>query len=229
MSMNEDPTFNIKFCQVVKKFPCLYNTNLSEYSNRAMQDMAWLKIAEIMEEKAPECKDRWRNLRGRYVKGKNKANIPRGSKRKHKEYYLAPYLNFLDPFLKPPRRKLRSMGTQDTEGGDNENSTDEVESADSEKSEEDSQSGDIESNTKRKRTSSIERVDVNSMNFFDQPPNNNPQQESLPHRHDPLDPDLAFLHSLLPDVRRMNESKKRKFKIAVLKLADQLLNPVTSD
>lgn len=37
------------------------------------------------------------------------------------------------------------------------------------------------------------------------------------------DPDLAFLYSLLPDFRDMNREQKRRFKVGILKLADNIL------
>lgn len=37
------------------------------------------------------------------------------------------------------------------------------------------------------------------------------------------DPDVLFLKSLLPDMQAMNESQKRKFKIGILKLSDDIL------
>ncbi len=40
------------------------------------------------------------------------------------------------------------------------------------------------------------------------------------------DPDLNFLKSLLPDMKSMTDNQKRKFKINVLKLSDDILNAV---
>lgn len=37
------------------------------------------------------------------------------------------------------------------------------------------------------------------------------------------DPDMMFLKSLLPDMKSMNDSQKRKFKIGILNLSDNIL------
>lgn len=37
------------------------------------------------------------------------------------------------------------------------------------------------------------------------------------------DSDFSFLKSLLPDIKNMNNSQKRKFKIGVLKIVDEIL------
>lgn len=44
-----------------------------------------------------------------------------------------------------------------------------------------------------------------------------------------VDPDMAYLQSLLPDMKAMDDRTKRKFNIGILKLADDLLNPTSSE
>lgn len=39
---------NIRFVQIVEKYPCLYNYNLDEYSRRDITEKAWDEIAEEM-------------------------------------------------------------------------------------------------------------------------------------------------------------------------------------
>ncbi|CAH1958986.1 unnamed protein product [Acanthoscelides obtectus] len=41
---------------------------------------------------------------------------------------------------------------------------------------------------------------------------------------DPPDPDLAFLHSVLPDIKSMKSNQKRRFKMGILNLAEQILS-----
>ncbi|CAH2010346.1 unnamed protein product [Acanthoscelides obtectus] len=53
-----------------------------------------------------ECKDRWKNIRGSYSKYRAKLQTKSGQGAKRvKEYYLAPHLLFLDPFLKSRKSK----------------------------------------------------------------------------------------------------------------------------
>ncbi|KAF5275769.1 hypothetical protein FQR65_LT16543 [Abscondita terminalis] len=40
-----------------------------------------------------------------------------------------------------------------------------------------------------------------------------------------LDPDLAFLHSVLPDMKSMDGTQKRRFKLGILNLSEEILNP----
>lgn len=42
-----DEEFNIQFVQEVKKYPCLYDNTLKEYSIRSEQDKAWDQVARV--------------------------------------------------------------------------------------------------------------------------------------------------------------------------------------
>lgn len=207
---------------------------------------------------AADCKDRWKNIRGRYVKCKNQKNLPSGSRAKrNKDYYLTPHLHFLDSFLKSRKSKGNIVNETPPNERDTEHSIDEEEDVDSEKAEEeDSQGGDNESEINRsptpsplpepksmkpppprtsddgyrKRKGATTLADVNEQAFkYFEKKQNILQQANMPQKSEPPDPDMAFLQSLLPDMKSMDESKKRKFKMGILKLADQLLDPVTSD
>ncbi|CAH1994634.1 unnamed protein product [Acanthoscelides obtectus] len=61
-----------------------------------------------------ECKERWKNVRGRYTKYKNQSKLPSGSGAKHiKEYYLASHLRFLDSFVRSRPNKSNIKSTQE--------------------------------------------------------------------------------------------------------------------
>ncbi|CAH1983581.1 unnamed protein product [Acanthoscelides obtectus] len=63
---------------------------------------------------AIECKERWKNVRGRYTKYKNQSKLPSGSGAKHiKEYYLASHLRFLDSFVRSRPSKSNIKSTQE--------------------------------------------------------------------------------------------------------------------
>lgn len=43
--MRDDIEFNIEFCQLVEKYPIIYDYTKSGYSNRNVQDKIWQEIA----------------------------------------------------------------------------------------------------------------------------------------------------------------------------------------
>ncbi|KAG8241321.1 hypothetical protein J6590_088908 [Homalodisca vitripennis] len=47
--MRDDIEFNIKFCEEVEQYPCLYDNSRSDYCNRSAQDQAWQKIAQTLD------------------------------------------------------------------------------------------------------------------------------------------------------------------------------------
>ncbi|KAF5276415.1 hypothetical protein FQR65_LT16337 [Abscondita terminalis] len=104
--MRDDFQFNIQFCEEVQQYETLFNYRRSDYCNRSAQDQAWEKIAKKFNANVTECKDRWKNIRGSYSKYKAKLKTKSGQEAKQvKEYYLAPHLLFLDPFLKSRKSK----------------------------------------------------------------------------------------------------------------------------
>ncbi|CAH2004063.1 unnamed protein product [Acanthoscelides obtectus] len=86
--MRDDFQFNIEFCELVEQYAVLYDYRRSDYCNRSAQDQAWEQIS-----KKKQCK--WAKLQ---TKSGQKA-------KRVKEYYLAPHLLFLDPFLKSRKSK----------------------------------------------------------------------------------------------------------------------------
>lgn len=191
---------------------------------------------------AADCKDRWKNIRGRYVRYKNQKNLPSGSRAKRiKDYYLTPHLHFLDSFLKSRKSKGNMANETLPIGGDTEHSVDEEEDVDSEKAEEeDSQGGDNESgiNTSptpsplpepksmkpppprtsndgyRKRKGATSLADVNEQAFkYFEKKQTILQEANMHQKSEPPDPDMAFLQSLLPDMKCMDESQNGNSKI----------------
>lgn len=50
MSNKEDPVWNIKFIEIVERFPCIYDYNSEEYSRRETTEKAWSTISTEMNE-----------------------------------------------------------------------------------------------------------------------------------------------------------------------------------
>lgn len=98
----EDQQFNIAFVAAVKKHPCLFDSNSTEYKQAQVQDGAWQEVSATMSESVDLCKKRWRNLRccmTRYLKSV-RDNADSGSNVRRKPYYLYNHMQFVVPYLK---------------------------------------------------------------------------------------------------------------------------------
>ncbi|XP_063219181.1 uncharacterized protein LOC134529231 isoform X1 [Bacillus rossius redtenbacheri] len=196
-----------------------------------------------------DCKDRWKNIRGRYVKCKNQKNLPSGNGVKQiKDYYLTPHLHFLDTFRKSCESKGNIMVSETSHSiEDTDNSVHQEEDFDNENSEDGSlQHGSSASETvehrppssipnqplranhhmtpgesyrKRKAARTLSDLKKRACKYFET------KEKLMMERQtsqliEPIDPEMAFLHSLLPDMKAMGEAQKRKFKIRVIQLTD---------
>lgn len=98
----EDQQFNISFVSEVKKHPCLFDSNSTEYKQAQMQDKAWQAVSGNVNEGVDMCKKRWRNLRccmTRYLKSV-RDNMDSGANLRRKPYYLYNHMQFVVPYLK---------------------------------------------------------------------------------------------------------------------------------
>nr|XP_019534403.2 probable serine/threonine-protein kinase mps1 isoform X2 [Aedes albopictus] len=98
----EDQAFNITFVGEVKKHPCLFDSNSTEYKQAQVQDKAWSALSANVGESVDMCKKRWRNLRccmTRYLKSV-RDNIDNSSSLRRKPYYLYNHMQFVIPYLK---------------------------------------------------------------------------------------------------------------------------------
>ncbi|XP_046687185.1 uncharacterized protein LOC124372825 [Homalodisca vitripennis] len=193
---------------------------------------------------------------GRYAKYKKLTKLPSGSAtKKIKQYYLAEHLNFLDNFLKSRQSKGNITEVETAQEEEQQNSEDEqlddstVEERDAtQDSAQDANlptTGDTSKASKpapipptltteqkkdngyrKRKTPFTSLSDVNSSAFkYFETKQRLLNQTSQKTSTEP-DPDLAFLHSILPDMKAMDARQKRQFKIGVMKLADETLNNV---
>ncbi|XP_058837922.1 uncharacterized protein LOC131693797 [Topomyia yanbarensis] len=98
----EDQQFNISFVAEVKKHPCLFDSNSTEYKQAQIQDKSWQAVSANVNESVDMCKKRWRNLRccmTRYLKSV-RDNADGGSSIRRKPYYLYNHMQFVIPYLK---------------------------------------------------------------------------------------------------------------------------------
>ncbi|KAG6450345.1 uncharacterized protein LOC115443638 [Manduca sexta] len=93
--MKDDLNFLIEFIKEVESHPCLYDCGNIDYVNKHATETAWAEIAKKLHESAIDCKTKWRSTRSSYIRSLHPTKD--GPK---KEYYLAPYLAFLNPFIR---------------------------------------------------------------------------------------------------------------------------------
>ncbi|XP_014286637.1 uncharacterized protein [Halyomorpha halys] len=221
--MKEDQEYNIRFVKSVERHRCVYDFTLVDYSNRERQEKAWQEIANEMSSSVSDCKERWRNLRGcltRHLKRNG------DSSRSKKPYYLTEHMQFVVPFTKTRSRAVLPF-IQD--GLDDFFTTGELGSKLAEKDdlEEDFDllgEPTVESSLSplpvqqqiiRKRANSPEDSEESNLDYY--------KSKRLKEETELADPDMNFFVSLLPDVRSMNPAQKRKMKIGLLKLIDEIL------
>ncbi|XP_055838687.1 uncharacterized protein LOC129906788 isoform X2 [Episyrphus balteatus] len=99
-TMKDDPDTNVHFVRTIECYPCLYNRQCKEYSNKTKQDETWKEIAKNFDATVFECKERWKNLRACYSRHLKLKNISVTTGSQKKPYYLAEHLDFLKPFTK---------------------------------------------------------------------------------------------------------------------------------
>lgn len=191
-----------------------------------------------------ECKERWKNLRASFTRYLKSIKLSSGDGNRYKKpYYLAEYMHFLKPFTKSRKQigKLQRVGLSsepDTEEQDYDNGMESPEPEsqflrdqepqnETQRRNEDSVLNvgrwqeDVPADfgtptTKRiKRTISIEDVNRSAFEFY--------HSRKHPGQNEVEDPDLSFFKSVLPDMGEMNAEQKRRFKIGILNLAQQIL------
>ncbi|XP_050433893.1 uncharacterized protein LOC126841447 [Adelges cooleyi] len=231
--MKDDPEFNINFVGLVESRRCLYDLHHSDFSNRTLQDQAWESISQEVEGTVPECKERYKNLRAcytRYLKNK----LPSGSEAKFKRpYYLSKYMEFLQPFTKSRKQTVNispistveqpelaeNINENDDDGDDLPNDVPDTD--------EEELSEDVEDNQplktctikpiliKKRQSVQLHEVKKAAFDFFI-----SKRKKMVPEE----DTDLCFLKSLLPDMRKMYEDQKRRYKIQMINIAGSILS-----
>ncbi|XP_065074684.1 uncharacterized protein LOC135698567 [Ochlerotatus camptorhynchus] len=250
--MQDLSEFNISFVKLVEQQPCLYDSTVEDYYRGYVQDKAWETIAQTIGTNVTvkECKARWRNLRGRFtkhLKSHASSNPAESSKR---PYYLAEHLSYLLPFTKPKKSQAEndapyledsisrfleidsSISDQIIEGEELEpNEEIEFKYQFREPSETDkSERFDHGSGSSNKRDAPVHsdshlmhekyrRLD-GSGDFPCEVKRSHQTQNTI----DYSDSDVLFLMSLLPDLKRMNDYQKRKYKIGILRMGGEILN-----
>lgn len=242
--MRDDPDFNISFVSLIEKHRCLFDFGCAEYNNRSIQERAWEKIAKEVSGSVLECKERWKNLRASFTRYLKSIKLSSGDGNRYKKpYYLAEYLHFLKPFTKSRKQSGKLQRVSLSSEPDTEEQAYDNEMESPEPASQFFRDGEQENETQRrnedcimnvgkwqedvpadfgtpatkkmKRTISIEDVNRSAFEFYQSRKHSGPNEIE--------DPDLSFFKSVLPDIREMNAEQKRRFKIGILNLAQQIL------
>ncbi|XP_065119586.1 uncharacterized protein [Paramisgurnus dabryanus] len=220
-----------KLIHAVSKYPIIYNPSLKSYSDFNKKNEAWKQIAETVGLPVDKCRKKWRGFCDVYVserrqeknkKKKKKSGAAATQKRPWRHYHK---MSFLLPFLS----SLPTAGNMEEERG--EERRDEEKRAEERQGQEKRRmdslvedcTGDKES---RKRKSSnftqpqksCKRVEASSVSSFEKKSVEAVETSSCPTPAVSADPDLQFLQSLLPALKRFDIQTKALVKLKMHEL-----------
>ncbi|XP_031332046.1 uncharacterized protein LOC116162547, partial [Photinus pyralis] len=192
------------------------------------------------------CRERWRNIRGSFLRSLKKPRSGAGTNEK-KKYYLSDHLQFILPFTKSKASTGNLETIDDNSEEENSESQENTENEDlhsQPQNDERSQDGNASNSLSDLITN--ENVNVTSRQEVTTPTNiakkrKLSQISSLPpnpvdaafvgwlknkkerddNKND--DPNMSFLRSLVPDMRKMTEKQNRRFRQKVIGLVDEIL------
>ncbi|KAF5289776.1 hypothetical protein FQA39_LY03693 [Lamprigera yunnana] len=231
----EDPLFNINLVKAIENRPCIWDYNLSDYSNRNKIDKTWKEVAEEVKDTVSNCRERWRNIRGSFFRSLKKS--PSGSRTNAKKrYYLTDYLEFIRPYTKSKASTGNLETILDNVHNSEEGNSDSQEDMENRDLASQSRGDEISENvnepsreetiatptntTKRRKVSLIPSSATNPVDeaFVDWHKN---EKEKDDFRKE--DANRSFLLSLLPDMWKMTDKQNRRFRQRVICLADEIL------
>lgn len=178
-----------------------------------------------------DCRERWKNIRGRYGKYKKAKAKPTDKLAKRvKEYYLAPYLSYLDNFLKarPYKRLFRKSLKTETHEGETHDDNEDMHADESlqwpwpHQSTQPHQQADscfvvpVDPALSSEYMGSELAAALQDATEAEKAP-------IIKKKTVKLDTDLSFLKSVLPDMKAMTPDQKRRFKIGILNMAGEIL------
>ncbi|KAL4084301.1 hypothetical protein QTP88_028126 [Uroleucon formosanum] len=219
--MAEDCEKMVQLVKRIENHPCLFDYNRAEYSNDTVKTAAWHEIAKEINLSVAECKEKWQNIRGRYLR--QLKDVPPGGSGTKRKNYLSDYLHFIDPYTASRPQTGHLTGHTVSE-----NSIDYLEVDEKkygyeheERSMKDTHSinkcikkkNGIDSSSKKQQWSSLDELNVAAAGYFKEKRSQKKSEELQDH-------DMDFLKSLLPDIKSLDAPNKRKLKINIMKLVD---------
>lgn len=168
-----------------------------------------------------DCKEKWRNIRGRFLRQiKDQPPSGSGMKKKKKEYYLNEYLHFIEPFTKSRCQTGNLQPQENSDDGSeidvqNEDLNDDIGASvicpEIITNKRKKNNNDM-SMKKNKNTSSLDELNKVASSYF------MAKKISKDKIEENDDPDMNFLKSLLPDIKMLNPQAKRILKMDMMKL-----------
>lgn len=253
VTTKDDPKFNILFVKEVEKHPVLYNYNLQGYVNKYEQEKRWNMVAAALNESTAGCKEKWKNLRSSLCRHlRNQSSYGPGMRCK-KSYYLAKYMEYLIPFIKIRQPGQYTNSVVDTIKEEDfqdeyvDDFTPEMEMVEGEQSctptemQSDDQPDDGMNSPFLNPISPVQELHelpIKTVQDLQEHPDKKRKiewgnsYEKLAKEYfslkseveaQPEDTDLLFLKSLLPEMHKMGDRQKNKFKMMILNGIDEIL------
>ncbi|XP_075972016.1 uncharacterized protein LOC142973878 [Anticarsia gemmatalis] len=222
--MKDSQTLMVRFCRIVERHPEVYDHNLAGYKTRQV-DTEWEKIADcVRSELKEECtieelKIKWKGIRSSFNRYKNKL-ITATEPKRCKKYYLYDTLHFLDPFTRP-------KGFSGKKAEDSFYNEGVVVSDDESKGSNDNNSVDEWNISEIKPDITVKEIIPETIMPQKRSNSSNPcpNCENAKKRRfapDEENEDLQFFRSVIPEIKDFTNKEKRKFKMGVLKLIDDI-------
>ncbi|XP_067640742.1 uncharacterized protein [Eurosta solidaginis] len=219
------PDETVKFVQLVKTYPYLYNSLLPEYSQKEVTDRAWSEIAQQMTWLANDCKEKWRSIRNAYARSLRPYSNGTSTKSK-KPYYLREAMDFMLPYMNPTNPITHSESTVNITLADS-NEQYFGENVELLENAED-QNATVPLGTLKRHNDTPIITEVKMLKtIFNE--TNEPNQTVIQgfqenkDKKTPADTSKMFLLSLLPDLKNLSDKRVREFKILTMLLLEELI------
>ncbi|CAB3238943.1 unnamed protein product [Arctia plantaginis] len=228
--MRDKRELMVKFAKIVERHPEIYDQNLEAYKTRQL-DASWEKVAssvrnELKEEcTVEELRAKWKGIRSSFNRYKSKLINPSDAN-PFKKYYLYDTLKFLDPFTKPKGSLLKESifeecGIYEDESKSN-SSTEDWALAETKPNISDKRIPDNQI-----KSEPLDHQSVNNIKTSEYSNCGNSKKRKYSSEDKGIDDDnedLQFFKSILPDIRDFTNKEKRKLKMGILRLIDDLEN-----
>ncbi|XP_035438642.2 uncharacterized protein LOC118268308 isoform X1 [Spodoptera frugiperda] len=233
--MRDSQNLMIEFVKIVQRYPEIYDASLDTYRTR-FSEMSWAKVAnhvrtELNEEcTVEELKVKWKGIRSSFNRYKSKlAMSPFSNENTCKKYYLCDHLRFLEPFLRSKGVFRQLQEDQDKSEETNSDPCNYVNVDNIDESavynEEEWNHIDIKPDVSTRPDKQQEADTVQSSRPASESYDRNKKRrysfEGQSTTEDDNE-DLTFFKSILPDIRNFSIREKRKLKMGILQLIDEI-------
>ncbi|KAJ8727468.1 hypothetical protein PYW07_001587 [Mythimna separata] len=222
--MRDNQNLMIEFVNIIKKYPEIYDATLDTYRSR-FSEMAWAKVAsQVKSELKEECtleelKMKWKGIRSSYNRYRSRLNQIQNDSA-CKKYYLYDHLRFLEPFLKCNLKATQDSDKSETSTNDPCNYVI-VDGSEIEANEYPVEEwNQIE--IKPDLTGRMEKLDPEASSSTEPYGGTKKRKFSFDGANEDDNEDLTFFKSILPDIRNFTIKEKRKLKMGILQLIDEI-------